>query len=164
MTDLESSYIRQAEQLSIILKTIRKERRMSAKEVAEAMRVAPKTYENFEAGRGRLHFEKIKRFAEATRCDALSIVHGVMFDAPEVAYRSMDNKISTILWLALREFGDDVGDAIASLPGTAVFEAFRQAFHGLGELLKRRTNGTERWLEREISRLYGADETPPEDG
>ncbi len=162
MTDWVASYARQSELLSEILKTIRRERRLKALEVASAMGISEKAYENFEAGRGRLNFDKIKLFAEATRSDALAIVHGVMFNEPQVAYRSMDNKVSTILWIALRGFGDDVGDAIASLPGTAAFEAFRQAFSGLGDLLKRRTNGAERWLEREISRLYRGDKDEPE--
>lgn len=163
MTRSVSSYARQSKLLSIILKTIRKERRLTAAEVAKAMGLALKTYENFEAGRGRLDLEKIRLFAEATRSDALAIVHGVMFEAPEGAIRAMDNKISTILWIALREFGDEVGDALAALPGTAVFEAFRGAFSTLADLLKRRDKSAERWLEREISRLYRGDDEPSQD-
>lgn len=154
MSQQDASYSRQSELLSTILKKIRGIRRLTQLEVAEAMGIAEKTYENFEAGRGRLNFDRIKRFAEATRSDALAIVHGVMFEDPEVAYRAMDNKSSMILWLADREFNAEVGDAGALLPGTAVFEAFRQAFANLKALLARRRDGAEHWLEREIDRLY----------
>lgn len=154
MTQLDASYSRQSELLSTILKTIRGARRLTQLELATAMGIAEKTYENFEAGRGRLNFDRIKRFAEATRSDALAIVHGVMFEDPEVAFRAMDNKSSMILWLAHREFSADVGDALTLLPGTTVFEAFRQAFSSLKALLARRRDGAEHWLEREISRLY----------
>ncbi|PZR34097.1 helix-turn-helix transcriptional regulator [Caulobacter segnis] len=164
MSQLDASYARQSALLSTILKTIRGERRLTQLELANAMGIAEKTYENFEAGRGRLNFDRIKRFAEATRSDALAIVHGVMFEDPEIAYRAMDNKSSTILWLAHREFSEDVGDAVSLLPGTAVFEAFRQAFAALKELLARRRNGAEHWLEQEISRLYrGGERSSPED-
>ena len=47
-------------------------------------------------------------------------------------------------------------------PVDKTLETFRQAFSGLGDLLKRRTNGAERWLEREISRLYRGDKDEPE--
>lgn len=154
MSQQDISYARQSELLSTILKKIRVIRRLTQVEVAEAMGIAEKTYENFEAGRGRLHFDRIKRFAEVTRSDALAIVHGVMFEDPEVAYRAMDNKSSMILWLAHREFSAEAGDAGALLPGTAIFEAFRQAFANLKALLARRRDGAEHWLEREIGRLY----------
>lgn len=160
MPRLTEGHSQQSELLSLILKTIRRERRMKGSEVAAAMGVALKTYENFEAGRGRLDLEKIRLFAEATRSDAVAIVLALLFGSLEIALRAMDNKISTILWIALREFGEDVGDAMSGIPGTAAFEAFRHAFKELADLLRRRDDAAERWLEQEISRLY----RPPSSG
>lgn len=164
MTQQDASYARQSDLLSTILKYIRSARRLTQLEVANAMGIAEKTYENFEAGRGRLNFDRIKRFAEATRSDAVAIVHGVMFEDPEIAYRAMDNKSSMILWLAHREFNSEVGYEASNLAGTAIFEAFRQAFAHLKALLARRRDGAEHWLEREIEQLYRGGTSPPREG
>jgi transcriptional regulator with XRE-family HTH domain len=154
MKKFEDSYAQQQELLALVLRTIRRERRMKAAEVAEAMGIAPKTYENFEAARGRLDFEKLRRFADATRSDAVAILLSVLFKSPDIALRASDNKISTILWIALHEFGDNVGDTMAGIPGAIAFEAFRQAFASLAEYLRQREDGVDRWLEDEIRRLY----------
>ena len=118
------------------------------------MGLSPKTYENFEAGRGRLDLARIRQFADATESDAVAIMLGAMFESVDIALRAMDNKISTILWIALSEFSEDTGEAVASIPGAVAFEAFRQAFRDLSGYLRRRDESAERWLEREIRRLY----------
>nr|WP_272886872.1 helix-turn-helix transcriptional regulator [Phenylobacterium aquaticum] len=55
--------------MSHVLRAIRNVRRLRVVDVAEAMGMAPRSYEHFEAGRGRLDFLRLERFAEATGSD-----------------------------------------------------------------------------------------------
>ena len=51
----------QSETLSSALRLIRTHRRMKSAEVAEAMGMALRSYEHFEAGGGRINLERIHR-------------------------------------------------------------------------------------------------------
>ncbi len=51
----------QSETLSSALRLIRAHRRMKSAEVAEAMGMALRSYEHFEAGGGRINLERIHR-------------------------------------------------------------------------------------------------------
>lgn len=154
-----SSISRQARLLSAIVKAVRGERRMKAAEVAERMGIGLRTYEEFEAGRGSLDLEKVRLFGLATDSDAVAITLGLLFGSKEAALRALENKSSTILWIAMQEFEQDVGDQVAIIPGSYFLESLRQAFGRLREYLQKRDTSAERWLEDEIRRLY----TPPRD-
>ncbi len=147
----------QARLLSAIVKSIRLERRMKAAEVAKAMGIGLRTYEDFEAGRGRLDLEKVRLFALATDADAAAITLGLLFGSDETAMRAADNKASTILWIALQEFEKDVGDQMSVIPGSHFLESLRHGFELLREYLQRRDVSAERRLELEIQRLYAPD-------
>jgi transcriptional regulator with XRE-family HTH domain len=148
------SLARQARLLSLIVKSIRLERRMKVAEVAQAMGIGLRTYEDFEAGRGRLDLEKVRLFGRATDTDAVAITLGLLLGSRETAMRAVDNKASTILWIALQEFEKDVGDQLSLIPGSYFLESLRQGFDRLREYLQRRDASAERWLELEIRRLY----------
>lgn len=154
------SLSRQARLLSTIVKAIRLQRRMRAADVARAMGIGLRTYEDFEAGRGSLDLEKVRLFGLATDSDAVGITLGLLFQSRETALRAVDNKASTILWIAMQEFEGDVGDQMAVIPGSHFLESLRQAFGRLREYLQKRDTSAERWLEDEIRRLY----TPDKDG
>lgn len=156
------SVTRQSRLLTAILKSIRLERRMKAAEVAAAMGVALRTYEEFEAGRGRLDLEKVRLFGRATDSDAVAIALALLLGTRETALRAMGNKASTILWIALREFEEEIGDQMAVIPATHFLEAFRQAFDRLRDYLVKRDASTEHWLETEIRRLYSPGHDDPE--
>jgi hypothetical protein len=84
----------------------------------------------------------------------VAITLGLLFGSRETAMRAVDNKASTILWIALQEFEGDVGDQMAVIPGAHFLESLRQAFGRLREYLQKRDTSAERWLEDEIRRLY----------
>lgn len=148
------SLARQARLLSQIIKAIRFDRRMKAADVARGMGIGLRTYEDFEAGRGRLDLEKVRLFGLATDSDAVAITLGLLFGSREIALRALENKAPTILWVALREFESEVGDQLAVIPGSYFLESLRQAFCRLREYLQKRDSSAERWLEEEIRRLY----------
>lgn len=145
---------RQARLLSKIVKSIRLERRMKAAEVARGMGIGLRTYEDFEAGRGRLDLEKVRLFARATDTDAVAITLGLLFGSYETAMRAVNNKASTILWIGLQELESEVGDKMSVIPGGYFLESLRQGFGRLREYLQKRDASAERWLEIEIQRLY----------
>ncbi|MGA0599301.1 helix-turn-helix domain-containing protein [Caulobacter sp. KR2-114] len=148
------SLARQARLLSTIIKTIRLERRMKSVEVAQRMGIALRTYEDFEAGRGSLDLEKVRMFGLATDTDAAAITFGLLFGSKETALRAMDNKFSSILWVALQEFEKEAGEQISIIPGRFFLESLRHAFVKMKEYLEKRDTSAERWLELEIQRLH----------
>ena len=123
-------------------------------QVAAGMGIGLRTYEEFEAGRGRLDLEKVRLFGLATDSDAVAITLGLLFGSRDGAMRALENKASTILWIALQEFEEDVGDQMAVIPGSFVLESLRQAFVRLRDYLLKRDTSAERYLEDEIRRLY----------
>jgi hypothetical protein len=127
---------------------------MKAAEVAEAMGIGLRTYEDFEAGRGRLDLEKVRLFGRATDTDAVAITLGLLFGSKDTAMRALNNKAPTILWIGLQEFESDVGDQMSIIPGSYFLEALRHGFIRLREYLQKRNDSAERWLETEIQRLY----------
>ncbi len=137
---------------------------MTVAEVAQLMGVAPRTYQDFEAGKGELDLNKIRLFATAGRNDAVANVLALMFDDPELAVVSMDNKLPSTFWVAFKEFRDRVGARIALVPPALLLSAFRRAFEEIEVYLAKRTESTEEWLERAIAETYrlndGSDPTP----
>lgn len=158
---------RQARLLSRMVRMLRKERRMTVAEVALRMGVAPRTYQDFEAGKGELDLNKIRLFATAGRNDAVANVLALMFDDPELAVVSMDNKLPSTFWVAFKEFRDRVGARIALVPPALLLSAFRRAFEEIEVYLAKRTESTEEWLERAIAEAYRArdgSDPDPENG
>lgn len=158
-----SSLARQGRLLHTIIKAIREERRMRPPQVAAAMGIGLRTYEEFEAGRGRLDLEKVRLFGLATDSDAVAITLGLLFGSKDSAMRALENKGSTILWIAMQEFEEDVGDQMAVIPGSFVLETLRQAFNRLRDYLLKRDTTAERYLEEEIRRLYTPDKVADDD-
>ena len=142
---------RQARQLAHIVKTLRKERRMTVAEVAEKMGVAPRTYQDFEAGKGELDLHKIRLFASAARNDAIGNILAVTFDDPELAVQTMDNKLLSAFWITFKEFRERVGARLMLVPPALFLAAFRRAFEEIEAYLAKRTESTEEWLERAIA-------------
>ncbi len=82
----------QNEILAAALRLIRLHRRMKPAEVADAMGMAKRSYEHFEAGKGKINLERIHRFAEATDSDPYAIIDCMALGSPEFAVRCADNK------------------------------------------------------------------------
>jgi transcriptional regulator with XRE-family HTH domain len=155
---------RQARLLAKIVRGLRKERRMTVVEVAQLMGVAPRTYQDFEAGKGELDLHKLRLFAKAARNDAVANVLALMFEDAELPVQTMDNKLLSTLWIAFKEFRQRVGARLALVPPALLLSAFRRAFDEIEGYLAKRTESTEEWLERAIAEAYRpsdpADETP----
>ncbi|QYC11451.1 helix-turn-helix domain-containing protein [Brevundimonas nasdae] len=148
-----------AETLSTALKEIRARRRLKSLDVADAMQMKPRTFEHFESGAGRLNPGRIHRFAEATSSDPYAIMAALALGSPKFAVRCADNKLMTILMVALQEFDNEVGDAIADLDGRTIINTFTRALRDLALQSVKGDAAARAWLEARLSRL-----APPTDG
>lgn len=123
MTPASMPARRDSEVLSLAVKLIRRDRKLTAAEVAERMRTPLRTYERFEAGGSRLNVDYIHRFAAATDSDPHAILAAVTIGSPEFALRGADNKLATILAVGLQRFNYILGDRIQTLDARAIINA-----------------------------------------
>ena len=142
--------------LSAAMKAIRKDRRMRPSEVARALGMPLRTYEHFEAGRGRLTFEKITKFAEVTNSDPLAIIASIPLQSPEFALNCADNKLMTILMIAMAELNEELGPDIVYLEPRTLIGAFTKVSKDLAEHVRKRDLFAETWLEQNASKVTGA--------
>ena len=124
--------------LAAALKALRHARGLKAMEVAQAMEMAPRSYERFEAGEGRFDFARVRRFAEIVGVEPFAILFSVLIGSPRFAVRAGHNMLSPLMLLALEEFDADAGDGIASLDGATILRVFGEAFATLREEISRR--------------------------
>lgn len=143
----------QSETLSAALKLIRAHRRLRPGEVARDMNMALRSYEHFEAGSGRINLERIHRFAAATDSDPYAILASLALGSPEFAVRCADNKLMTIFAVAVQEFDEAVGDAVADLDARTIINTFTKVMTELGQQAVRKDSEAEAWLKSRLGRL-----------
>lgn len=131
--------------LSQALRAVRRLRGKRSVDVATALDLPLRSYEHFESGKGRLNVDRVQLFADATESDGQAILASLWIESPDFAVRCANNKLMTILIMALQDFDRSTGDAIASLDGQTLIAAFEGVFANLGEEARRR-NG-EAWIE-----------------
>ncbi|WP_343699746.1 helix-turn-helix transcriptional regulator [Caulobacter sp.] len=145
---------RQARLLARTLKAIKQERRMTSIEIALKMGVGLRTYQDFEKGKGDFDLWKIRRFAKATRSDAIGIVLAVMYGNPKIAIVVMRSKFLMTGWLSFVELWRTLGDRIRLIPSTQVLLGMRKTGEHLQQFLDRRAASMEAWLETSLDELY----------
>lgn len=143
----------QSETLAASLRLIRAHRRLRAIEVADRMNMAQRSYEHFEAGAARVNLERIHRFADATDSDPYAILAGLALGSPDFALRCADNKMMTVLMVALQDFDRDRGELAAALDVRTLINAFDRVFRDLGDLAVRRDQDARAWLDAGRDRL-----------
>ena len=132
--------------LSQSLKSVRRLRGLRAADVAKAMGMSLRAYENFEAGRGRLDVERILQFAQVLQADGLAILIGMEMGMPDFALRTARNKLVTILAMAMQAFDEGVGDQIAQLDAQTLIRSFTGVFQTLADFALERQAFVERWM------------------
>ena len=146
--------------LGASVRLIRKHRRFKTIDVARAMGMALRSYEHFEAGGGKVNVERIHRFAEVTGSDPYAILAALALGSPEFALRCADNKLVTILMVALQELDLSAGDAIADLDALPIINTFTRAMKELAALSVRRDGGADEWLRQGVGRLIPPTDEP----
>lgn len=151
----------EARLIGLAARAVRRTRRMTAQQVADAMNLPLRTYEYFEAGQGRVNLDYVHRFAAATNCDPYALVLGPGLGSTEFARRTADTKMMLIFLIAAGEFEARMGDRMITLDPRALIEAFTEAFRRLEAESRTREAETETWLDAGRDRLAGK---PPQDG
>lgn len=131
--------------LSKALKAIRRRRGLRACDAAAAMQMPLRSYEHFEAGLGRLNVDRVHRFAEALDADPYAILAAVEIGSPELAVRCADNKLISVLMMALQDFDAAAGEAIPTLDAAAAIAVFTDAFDRLATEARRRAQALQTW-------------------
>lgn len=134
-------------------RAIRKMRRMRVVEVARAMNMPPRSYENLEAGTGRITYERIVAFAEATNSDPIAILTSVALGSPELALRAADNKLMTIMMIAMKELNEDLGEDITYLTAQTLVGGFTRLSRDLAQHVRKRETFAEDWLKAGATQL-----------
>jgi transcriptional regulator with XRE-family HTH domain len=126
---------------------------MRASEVARAMGMPSRTYEHLESGTGRITYDRIVDFAEATDSDPIAILASLTFGSPDFAIRCIDNKLMTIMMIALQELDEDLGDDIGYLDAQTLVGGFTRLTRDLAQHVRRRETFAEQWLKSGSTRL-----------
>ena len=151
--------------LSQALKGLRRRRKFLQPEVAGRMGLRPRTYEHFEAGKGPLYIDRIHAFARAISVDPHAILMALEIGSPEFAVRCAENKLVTIIVMALQDFDEANGDAIAQLDAQTLRSSFERLFKDLGELAQARAALSDPWLKPPPKPPSGEDDDgTPESG
>lgn len=117
--------------LSEALKAVRKERGMSAREVAAAMNMLPRTYQRFEAGTTRFNLDHVHRFAKATSSDPYAFLISVAIASSRYARNTADNMLSTVLIVGVQKLEQALGDKIRELDTRTLVAAISAMFDAL---------------------------------
>ncbi|OHC95332.1 MAG: hypothetical protein A2792_04185 [Sphingomonadales bacterium RIFCSPHIGHO2_01_FULL_65_20] len=104
---------------------------MTTAEVASAMNMALRTYERFESGATRLNLDHIHRFAAATNSDPYALILSVVIGSSELARRCADNKMATILTVAIQRFDQAIQDRLMDLDARTLITAITGMFDTL---------------------------------
>jgi transcriptional regulator with XRE-family HTH domain len=135
-----------SEILSQALRAIRKKRGMTAVKVAEAMGMAVRTFEDFEAGRGPVTHDRIFAFADATDSDPFALILCPTFKSAALAIDCADTKLVMIMMMHLEEFVEREGGDITFLEPPLVIGGFERLFKELSATLENREAFLQNWL------------------
>lgn len=108
------------------LEEIRRHRGLRRRDVARAMGMSLRTYENFESGRGPMTYGRLAGFAAATNCDLAALLLCQHLGA-QIAIRSADNKAVSIALGALEDIVLVLGEDLQRLTAGSLTGAFEFA-------------------------------------
>ena len=137
-----------AQILSQAMRAIRKERRLRPSEMARLLDMPLRSYEHFEAGRGKISFDRIVRFADATNSDPIALLAVLALGEPAFALHCADNKLMTIFMHAMGELEEQLGPDISYLNSGTLVGAFTRLVKDLVESVRKRDTFAEQWLEQ----------------
>ncbi|MES3026287.1 MAG: LuxR C-terminal-related transcriptional regulator [Pseudomonadota bacterium] len=106
---------------------IRRLRGMRASEVAEAMGVDLRSYQNLEVKLGPVSLAYVDRFARVTDSDAVALKLTIALELPWLAARCADNKLATWILTGLEDLERGLGDAVSKLESAVVISVIDEA-------------------------------------
>jgi transcriptional regulator with XRE-family HTH domain len=132
--------------LSQALRALRRLRGLGPGEVADAMGMPRRSFEYFEAGRGKLNVDRIHQVAQILDVDPFAILAAVEIRSPQFAVRCAEHKLMTVFMIALQEFDASAMDDIARLNASTIISGFTRIFDALSKEAKEGEDFVEKWM------------------
>jgi transcriptional regulator with XRE-family HTH domain len=129
--------------LSQALRRLRRLRGLRPGAMADAMGMQRRTYEYFEAGRGKINVDRIHQFARILDVDPYAILAAVEIRSPGFAVACAEHKLMTVFMVNLQEFDANANAAVAKLNTATIVTGFTQVF----DALAREATGGEDYLD-----------------
>lgn len=144
--------------LSAAIRGIRRLRGFSSAETASGMNLALRTYQDFEAGRGRMNTDYIHRFCRFVDADPDAITASLAIGSPDFAIRCTANKLMTIVMIGVEQLNHEMGDKLANLEARTIVAVVNAAVR---DLVDQTSGGDEAdWLRLGEARLRRARPKP----
>ena len=134
--------------VSQAMRAIRKKRGLSIADVADAMGMRPRTFEEFESGRGPITHERLFAFADATDSDPFALMLCAIFGGAALAVDSADTKLVMIMVMHLEDFVEREQGDIAFLEPLNIIGGFDWVFRDLSGKLQDRESFLQNWLDQ----------------
>lgn len=113
--------------LSAALEEIRRRRGLRRRDVARAMGMKLRTYENFESGRGPMTYARLAAFADATNCDLVALLLCHHLGGSRLALACADNKAATIAVSTLQDIDAGHLVGVGAMTAANLLSAFELA-------------------------------------
>lgn len=127
--------------LAAAMRAVRDHRRLRQIDVARAMGVSLRTYQDLEAGSGRMQLDQLAAFALATRSDQLALVAAVKLRSAALAVASADTKAMTIMMRLTHDLLTTLGDDGRKLRPNDLSSAVRPVLIALAREIIERDGG-----------------------
>lgn len=124
--------------LAQALKALRRRRGRTVADMARAMGLPRRSYEHFESGRTQLNMARLHQAAAVLDADPYAIRVALEIGSPAFAVRCADNKLVTLVFMALQEFDAEVGDDIALLDPATVMAHLTGLTDALAQIARHR--------------------------
>ena len=139
MSKLITADVTPSKHIANPFREIRHLRGMRATEVAEAMGVELRTYQNLETKVGPASLGYVDRFARVTDSDAIALALTITLQFPRLATLSADNKLATWIFSGLEDLERNLGDRLAQIESAVVISVVGEAFGKLAAHARRET-------------------------
>jgi transcriptional regulator with XRE-family HTH domain len=151
------------EALSLALRRLRRLRGRSPGYMADAMGMQRRTYEYFEAGRGKINVDRIHQFAKILDVDPYAILVAVEIRSPGFAVACAEHKLMTVFMVNLQEFDANAGEAVARLNAATIVSGFTRILDALAREATEGDGFLDAWMGDGDPATKATDELPDDD-
>lgn len=134
------------------LKGLRRLRDVKPLDMANALGMSRRAFENFENGKSRINVERIHRFAALLNADPHAILAAFEIGSPDFALRCANNKFMMVFMLALEDFDAQAQDSIVGLDSLDLMRAFKTFFDSLLVKAREQDSVISQWREEKAAR------------
>lgn len=146
------------EVLSAAIRGIRRLRGFTSAETATGMNLALRTYQDFEAGRGRMNIDYIHRFCQFVDADPDAIIASLAIGSADFAIRCASNKLMRIVMIGVHQLNAELGDKLSALDARVIVATVNASVR---DLVEKSAGGDEAdWLKAGEDELRRARPSP----